>query len=150
MSDPSAIAVDSDGNLFIADTGNNVIRAVKGGTITTVAGNYIDGPGYSGDNGLATSAQLNSPSGVAVDQFGNIYIADTANSVIREVAAQMIFTIAGNGNYGYSGDGSQATAAELADPFGVAVDGSGNVEIADTYNNVVREVSVLPNSMPPR
>ncbi len=91
----SGLAVDSAGSLYIADTNNNVIRKVSGGVITTVAGNGTSG--YSGDNGMATSAQLNSPYGVAVDSAGNLYIADTNNNVIRKVSAGVITTVAGGG-----------------------------------------------------
>jgi hypothetical protein len=105
-----------------------------------VAGNGTIG--YSGDGGAATSAQLNYPTGVAVDGSGNIYIADLGNSVIRKVSTSgTISTVAGNGTYNYSGDGGAATSAELAYPEGVVVDGSGNIYIADSYNQRIREVS---------
>ena len=135
--------MDSAGDLFIADTGNNVVREVNAstGAITTVAGNGT--AGYSGDNGPATAAELASPAGVAVDSAGDLFIADTGNNVIREVnlSTGMITTVAGNGTDGYSGDGGQATAAELNDPEGVAVDSAGDLFIADTGNNVIREVN---------
>ncbi|MGA2434777.1 MAG: BACON domain-containing carbohydrate-binding protein, partial [Bryobacteraceae bacterium] len=144
---PYGVAVDASGNLYIADTGNNVIREVSNGTISTIAGNFTAGAGYSGDGGAATSAELRQPNGVAVDASGNVYIADTGNNVIRKVSGGTISTLAGNG-YGagtiycsYSGDGNAATSAELCEPTSVAVDASGNVYIADTGNNVIREVS---------
>ncbi len=87
--------MDSAGNLYIADTGNNRIRKVSNGVITTVAGNGI--AGFSGDNGPATSAQLNYPMGVAVDSAGNLYIADVGNNRIRKVSNGVITTVAGNG-----------------------------------------------------
>jgi len=140
---PDGVAVDGSGNVYIADTGNNVIREVDHatGNITTYAGNGTSG--YTGDNGLATAAELSSPNGVAVDGSGNIYIADSGNSAIREVnhTTEDITTVAGNGSYGDSGDGGLATAAELSYPRGVAVDGSGNIYIADTGNGVIREVN---------
>ena len=140
---PGSVAVDSAGDLFIADTDNNRIREVNAatGVITTVAGNGT--PGYSGDNGLATSAELDGPYGIAVDSHGDLFIADTYNSCIREVNASThdISTVAGNGNEGYSGDGGLATNAELDEPSGIAVDSSGNLFIADTYNSCIREVN---------
>ena len=131
------MAVDSAGDIFIADTGNNRIREVNHatGVITTVAGNGT--AGYSGDGGPATAAELDVPAGVAVDAAGDIFIADTATTRIREVnhATGMITTVAGNGTPGYSGDGGPATAAELNYPEGVAVDTAGDLFIADTDNN---------------
>jgi len=151
LDDPNSVAVDASGNLYIADSSNNCIRKVSAsGIITTVAG---DGSaGYSGDNGLATSAELNRPYGVAVDASGNLYIADTYNQRIRKVSVSgIITTVAGNGysdgstlainSGGYTGDGGPATSAELNAPLAVAVDQSGNLYIADTYNNRIRKVS---------
>ncbi len=147
LSRPEGIAVDSSGDVFIADTDNSVIREVMAATgiITTVAGtsySTTDTCKYSGDGGLATSAYLCQPGGVYVDGNSNIFIADTVNSVIREVLASggNIQTVAGTGTLGYSGDGAAATSAQLDLPNGVFVDGSGNIFIADTYNSVIREV----------
>ena len=142
LNDPNSVAVDSAGDLFIADTGNNVIREVvkATGDIITVAGNGT--AGYSGDNGPATAAEINSPRGIAVDAAGDLFIADSRNNVIREVvkATGDIITVAGNGTAGYSGDGGPATAAELDEPCGVAVDSAGDLFIADAGNNAIREV----------
>jgi len=140
---PDGVALDSSGNLYIADVGNMVIRKVtaSSGVITTVAG---DGQyGDSGDNGAASSAMLFDPHGVAVDSAGNIYIADTLNSVIRKVAASsgVITTVAGNGTAGYSGDTKSATSANLSNPWGVAVDSAGNIYVADTGNSAIRKVT---------
>ena len=139
---PSGMAFDPSGNLFIADTGNNRIREISASTgiIITVAGNGT--AGYSGDNGLATSARLNQPSAVTADSNGNIYIADTANSAIRKVDTQtgIITTIAGNGTAGFSGDNGPASAAQLDQPRGITVDPIGNLFIADTGNQSVREI----------
>jgi uncharacterized protein (TIGR03437 family) len=136
---PSGVAVDSAGNLYIADTDYNRIREVSNGVVTTVAGDGTNG--YGGDNGPATSAQLNGISAVAVDSAGNLYIADAWNSRVREVSNGVITTVAGNGTYGYSGDNGPATSAEISSPSGVAVDSAGNLYIADQWNNCVREVS---------
>ncbi len=142
--DPIGIACDASGNLYIADQFNQVIRKVNtSGTINTVAGNYTFGGGYSGDGGPATTAELSAPTGITLDNSGNLYIVDD-NNVIRMVnAAGTISTVAGNiafGN-GYSGDGGSATAAELDAPWGVACDASGNFYIADVGNNVIRKVN---------
>ncbi|MGD0500985.1 MAG: putative Ig domain-containing protein, partial [Bryobacteraceae bacterium] len=141
LGSPQGVAVDGSGNLYIADTNNNRIRKVSvGGIITTVAGN--GSYGYSGDGGPAISAKLYYPTGVAVDGSGNIYIADLENSAIRKVSPSgLITTVAGNGSFGYSGDGGPATSAQLWGVQGVAVDGSGNIYIAESANRRIRKVS---------
>jgi uncharacterized repeat protein (TIGR01451 family) len=125
------IALDTAGNLYIADSGSNVIRKVTAdGIIATVAGTGT--PGYSGDGGRATAAQLNSPAGVAVDASGDLYIANTANRVVRKMAPNgTISTVVGNGTAGRSGDGGPATSAQLTGPTGVAADSFGNLYVAD-------------------
>jgi sugar lactone lactonase YvrE len=151
---PFGVAVDTAGNLFIADVGNHRIRKVDtAGTITTVAG--TTGPycnsdgGFSGDGGPATSAQLNYPLDVAVDSAGNLFIADLDNQRIRKVdTAGIITTVAGSdtkwcGFYycgGFSGDGGAATSAQFNAPAAVAVDAAGNLFIADVANNRIRKV----------
>ena len=145
LNSPAAVAVDGAGNLYIADYLNNVVRKVDAsGLITTVAGNNGSGVGYAGDGGPATNAVFNSPAGVAVDGAGNLYIADPGNNVIRKVDDRgVITTVAGDTDLGgfYSGDGGAATSAALSNPQGVAVDGTGNFYIAETSNNVIREVN---------
>jgi len=139
---PIGVTVDSYGNLYIADFFNNRVRKVirSTGKIITIAGNGTSG--YSGDGGPATSAELNSPTGVTVDNLGNVYIADFYENRVRKVnAAGIISTFAGNGTAGFSGDGGPATSAELNSPSVVALDGSGNVYIADTHNNRIRIVN---------
>jgi sugar lactone lactonase YvrE len=137
---PSSVALDASGNLYIDDYGHERIRKVDtNGLITTVAGN--GGQGYSGDGGAATNASLDYPNGVAVDAFGNLYIDDFSNQRIRKVDTNgIITTVAGNGNYGYTGDGGAATNASLWAPRGVAVDSLGNLYIADMENNRIRKV----------
>ncbi|HEY6392401.1 MAG TPA: SMP-30/gluconolactonase/LRE family protein [Bryobacteraceae bacterium] len=186
LNDPIGLALDSSGNLYIADAGNNAIRKVTtSGTISTIAGNNT--AGYSGDGGAATSAQLNDPVAVAVDTSGNVYIADANNFVIRMISGTTISTIvggaatpftqlnhpdglalgpggilyiadtgnkriakfangaltsfAGNGTSTFAGDNGPAINASLNDPVGVAVDAAGNVYIADTFHNRIRKVS---------
>jgi uncharacterized protein (TIGR03437 family) len=136
---PAGVAVDSVGNLYIADWGNSRIRKVSNGVITTVAGNGV--PGFSGDNGPATSAQLNKPNGVAVDSAGNLYIGDTLNNRIRKVSNGVITTVAGGGTQGFAGDNGPATSAGLDWPNGVAVDSANNLYIGDVLNNRIRKVS---------
>ena len=140
LSFPHGVAVGGPGNLYIADTYNNRIRKVDaGGTITTVAGTGTRG--FSGDGGPATEAQLNGPNGVAVDAYDNLYIPDTSNDRIRKVdASGTITTAAGTGTAGFSGDGGPATDAQLNGPNGVAVDGSGNLYIADAGNHRIRKL----------
>ena len=153
----SMVAQDKSGNLLIADQGNQRVRvaaahtgtfygqAMTAGHIYTVAGSGQ--LGFSGDGGPATAAWLNFPNGIAVDATGNLVITDSENSRVRVVAAHTgtfygramtagdIYTVAGNGTQGYSGDGGPATAARLHGPKGVAVDGAGNLVIADQVND---------------
>ena len=144
LSAPDGVAVDTGGNIYIGDLGNNRIRkvTVSTGDISTVAGDGTGG--YSGDGGPATKAELSSPEGVAVDHAGNIYIADHTNSRIRKVTVStgIITTVAGDGTTGYSGDGGLATKAELCAPEDVTVDSAGNIYIADSCNNRIRKVTV--------
>ncbi len=140
--DPIGLAVFNNDDLYISD-GYYRIYKVTGSSIAIVAGTGTQG--YSGDNGPATNALLKYPRGIAVDASGNLYIADKENNRIREVAAVdgKIYTVAGNGTPGYSGDGSAATSAKLNLPTGVAVDGSGNIYIVDMNNSCIREVAAV-------
>jgi len=152
---PAGVFVDSSGNVFIADSGNDVIRVVAAadGNIYTVAGNQALGAGYFGDGGPATSAQLDFPTGVFVDSSGNIFVADTSNSVIREVnaTARYITTVAGNQanpcSSAASGDGGPATAASLCYPSSISVDSSGNLFIADQDDNAIRKVTAINGTL---
>jgi sugar lactone lactonase YvrE len=141
LNHPMGVALDVSGNIYIADEYNNRIRKVStAGTITTVVGS--GGPGNSGDGGLATSAQLYYPTGIAVDGSGDLFIADSNNNRVREVnTAGIISTVAGNGNVGYSCANGSATGVALHTPQGVAVDAAGNLFIADYGNQCIREVS---------
>jgi sugar lactone lactonase YvrE len=143
LSNPSDMALDGAGNLYIADFGNNRVRMLSAATsnITDYAG--TGAYGWTGDGGQATSATMNGPTGLAVDEVGNLYIAEQYNHVIRKVTAAtgVITTVAGNGTQGFSGDGGLATQAKLNRPYGVALDGAGNLYIADKNNNRVRMVS---------
>jgi hypothetical protein len=142
LSYPWGIAVDSAGNLFIADAGNALIRKVAAGTgiITTVAGGGAD-PEQLGDFGPATSAFM-IPYGVTVDAAGNLYIADKTNHRIRKMNAKSgtVATVAGSDNFGFLGDNAPATDATFAYPTGVVLDRAGNLFVADRYNNRIRAV----------
>ena len=150
LHDPEDVAVDRTGNLYIADTSNNVVRKVSGdGTISTFAGSGA--AGFSGDGGPAAGATLNSPWSVAVDQSGNLFIADYMNSRIRKVSPNgTIVTVAGNsqrffdgtamGDLGpYLGDGQPAANA-IIDAFNVRLDGAGNIYVTDQFNGRIREI----------
>lgn len=157
LNDPSGVALDGAGNLYIADAGNNRVRVISAATgiIATLAGNGTEGS--SGDTGPATAAELNLPQGVTLDSVGNLYIADTSNHRIRMVAAATgtITTVAGkgtingNGSGAFSGDGLLATVAELNYPRAVAFDAAGNMYIPDTANNRVRVVAAVGGAIVP-
>ena len=139
LTTPQGVAVDSAGNVYIADTGNNAIRRVNtSGMITTVAGSGL--PGYSGDGGLATRAQLGNPFAVAVDASGSLFITDLSGRVRKVLPDGTILTIAGAGPVGYAGDGGAATSANLNRPAGIAVSATGSVYVADSANNAVRRL----------
>ena len=140
---PQGVALDGAGNAYVADTGNHLVRKISAttGLITTIAGTGLDL--YGGDGGPAAAANLNGPQGVALDGAGNLYIADTGNQRIRKVnlATGVITTVAGNGSAGFSGDHGFASTASLSYPAGVALDGAGNLYIADTNNYRIRKVN---------
>lgn len=149
LSTPSGIAFDHSGNMFIADSSNNVIRRVDASTaeISTIAGTGT--AGFSGDGGLGTVAQLNGPTHVVFDRSINLYITDANNERIREVDAltDQITTIAGTGVAGFSGDGGAARSAQLNFPDGVALDTNGDLFVGDALNNRVREVTVATGNI---
>jgi alpha-tubulin suppressor-like RCC1 family protein/sugar lactone lactonase YvrE len=137
---PQGVALDRFGNLLIADPGHDRVRKVgASGIITTLAGDGI--AGYSGDNGPANQANLNSPTSVTADAAGNVFIADTANHRVRKVdPSGVITTVAGDGTPGYYGDNGPAVSASLNSPYGVSVDSGGNVYIADMNNHRIRKI----------
>lgn len=137
LNDPADVTLDSSGDLFIVDSGNDRIRKVDVSTAitTTVAGGYV------GDGGKGVAASLNNPLGLAFDKLGNLYIADVWNIRVRKVTTtDEISTIAGNGTTGYSGDGGSGSQAQLNNPSSVAADNSGNVYIADSGNGAIRKI----------
>ena len=140
--DPNGAAIDKYGNFFFAENLGNRVRMINNfGIIITVAGTGT--PGFNGDGITAISAQINQPPGIAVDTFGNLYIADAQNNRIRKVriATGIITTVAGNGSIGFSGDGGLATAATLNRPSSVCLDRAGNLYIADDINSRIRKVN---------
>src|SRR5580704_14571850 len=143
LNNPYGVAVDSAGNLYIADLANNVVRKVDAQThvITTVAGTGAGG--FNGNGIPATSATLFGPIAVAVDRAGNLFIAENSNNQVREVSAAtgLISTVAGGGGFGYNGDGIPATSAQLETPVSIALDAAGNLYFADFQNQRIREVS---------
>ncbi len=145
ISGPSGLALDGAGNLYFADYQNSIIRRIDGltGIITTIAGTPLH-PGYGGDGGPATVAQLNLPEGLAFDLQGNLLIADSGNNVIRKIDAESgtIDTVAGTLSPTYNGDGISALTASLADPTGITVCTDGSILIADTGNQRIRRVGL--------
>lgn len=141
LSQPRQLALDSNGNLYLADTGNNRIRKITpAGVISTIAGNGTTGAG--GDGGAATDAQLTSPSGVALDASGNMYISTAARIRRVEASTGKMTTIAGTGGAGFGGDGGLGTAAQVSSATNLAVDRSGNVYFTDNDNLRVRKLTL--------
>ncbi|MFZ5351491.1 MAG: hypothetical protein ACOZCL_02070 [Bacillota bacterium] len=141
LNKPTGLAIHEN-DLYITDTGNDVVRKIdlSTGVITTVAGNGV--AGYSGDGGAATNAQLNKPGGIAIDEHGCMYINDIANNVIRKVDKKgIITTYAGTGEYGYSGDGESAEKARFAEIYGIGINKKTNdIYLADYFNHCIRKI----------
>ncbi len=139
---PDGIAVDAAGHVYVADRRNGRVRRIDAETavITTVAG--TGGHGFGGDGGPAIEAQLNNPSGLAMDAAGNVYVADSGNNRVRRIEAEtgLITTVAGTGENGTSGDSGPAAEAQLSFPDGIAVGADGHVYVADSGNNRVRRI----------
>ena len=143
LNTPTSIAVDSNNNIYIADSNNHRIRKITtDGNISTVAGTGV--ASFSGDGSIATAATLNVPTGVTLDSIGNLFISDRENHRIRKIdSSGIISTVAGTGVASFSGDGSDATAATLNTPYGIAVDTSNNIYIADSINQRIRKLTLL-------
>lgn len=140
LNNPKAMAIDSAGNIYIADPGNARIRRVTpAGVITTFAGNGVNT--FAGDGGPATSASISDASGIALDAAGNLYIADSSNRRIRKVSGGIISTVAGTGTQGYTGDGGPAMSATLGRPVALTFDVAGNMYYVDSVNQCVRRIT---------
>ena len=146
LSDPASVTFDSTGAMYISEPHAELIRKFLGGSLTTVAGTGV--PGYAGDGGPATSAQLHDPDDVAFDGLGDLFFTDWSNQVVREITPDgTIQTIAGTGTAGYTGDGGPANQAELriggngAFSGGIVIDGAGHLFVSDTNNNAIREIT---------
>lgn len=144
LNTPAGLAIDLNKNLYIADSANNKVRKINltTGIITTFAGTGT--ASSTGDGGQATDATLNQPFGLSIDRFGNLYIADRSSFKIRKVSliTNVISTVAGTGVSGFSGDGGQATSANIGDITGITTDEVGNIYLSDNTNNRVRKVSI--------
>jgi len=140
LDSPQGVAVGPDGTIYIADTGNQRIRVIAAGQISTFAGNGVKG--FLGDGGPATAAEFRLPVAVAVDLSGALLICDSGNQRVRRVSGGQISTSAGNGVQGFAGDGGVAAAAEFDTPSGVAVGADGRVFVADEHNQRIRVIAV--------
>ena len=140
LNGPQGVAVGADGSLYIADTGNERIRVVRSGVMSTFAGN--GDAGFGGDGGAATSAMFRGPNAVAIDATGAVLVSDAGNERVRRISGGLISTVVGNGAQGFSGDGGQAVAAQIDTPMGLAVGPDGRVFVADSHNDRIRVVGM--------
>jgi hypothetical protein len=138
LNSPQGVAVGADGTLYIADTGNERIRVVRAGVISTFAGN--GSVGFAGDGGAALGAEFRSPNALVVDAMGALLVSDAGNARVRRISAGVISTVVGNGVQGFGGDGGAAVAAEIDTPMGLAVGADGRVFVADSHNDRIRVV----------
>jgi hypothetical protein len=141
FTDLLALTSDASGNLYAADDMACVVWKITPASVVSIAAGVLNTCGYNSDGITATNAQLNAPSGVALDATGNLFISDLLNNRVRMVSGGVISTVAGNGTCGFSGDGGSATAAKICGPVGVAVDAKNNLYIGDYSNARVREVT---------
>jgi sugar lactone lactonase YvrE len=139
LNSPQGVAVGPDGTLYIADTGNERIRAVSGGVMTTFAGN--GSAGFAGDGAAAGSASFRWPNALAIDASGALLVCDAGNERVRRISAGVIETIVGNGTQGFAGDGGGATLAELDTPMGLAVGSDGRIFVTDSHNARIRVIA---------
>jgi trimeric autotransporter adhesin len=143
FSAPSAVAVDANGNIYVADTGNNAIRIIHNGTINTYAGSKT--AGFS--DGPAATALFSAPSGLAVDAAGTLFVADKTNNAIRRIANGQVVTVAGTTTAGLTGNGGNSLLATFSAPQGVGLDNNGNLVVVDRANNVLRSISVASSQL---
>lgn len=147
--DPYSMVLGPDGNYYISDRGaNQILRVTPSYQMTVFAGTGVQG--FGGDGGPAAQATLSSPSGLAFDSQGTLYVADTGNQRVRAITTDgMIRTIAGSGVVGFAGDSQTTDFASFSGPLGLAIDASGNIYVADSGNNRVRELTPHPLTPPP-
>ena len=138
LDSPQGVAVGADGALYIADTGNERIRAVRGGVISTIAGN--GSVGFAGDGGVALGATFRWPNALAIDASGALLVCDAGNERVRRISVGLITTIVGSGVQGFAGVGGAAVAAQLDTPMGLAVGADGRIFVADSHNDRIRVV----------
>ncbi len=140
LNSPQGVAVGPDGTLYIADTGNQRVRAISGSVISTFAGSGASG--FAGDGGAATSSAFRGPNALAIDATGALLVCDAGNERVRRISAGVIQTVVGNGVQGFAGDGAPATSAELDTPMGLAVASDGRIFVADSHNARLRVIAV--------
>src|SRR5215475_11627157 len=139
FNNPNALALDSKGAIYVADTGNQRIRLISNGSVSTIAGTGT--AGYTATGSAATSANINSPGGIVVAPDGTVYISETTNHIVRKISGGTLTDYAGAALAGYSGDNGLALGAQVNGPTALALDSAGNLYIADTGNSLIRKVT---------